>query len=428
MISYKDLPTTPGIYLFLDEKNEVIYVGKAKNLKNRVSSYFTNKNGLGEKTRLLVSQIKKIKTIKVESELESLLLEASNIKQYKPKYNLRLIDDKAYIQIRITINSQFPAILLARKEEKDKAVYFGAFPNSTAVKSVLKTIRKIFPYQSVLNHPKRICLYNHLGLCPCPPMFTTDEQKKAYKKTIKHIVQFLSGKKEIVLKDLEKERDSFAKKEQYEEAQELQKKIDAINYVTSRIHQPFEYEINPNLHIDLRTQELTTLRKHLEQKGVAIKTDLHRIECYDISNIQGTHAVGSMVVFINGEKSSANYRRFKIKYQIPNKPNDFAMISEVLQRRIRHTEWTTPDLIIVDGGKGQVGVAAKILSLSKDYSNIPLIGLAKREETIITADFQEISLPKDSSALHLIQRIRDEAHRFAITYHRKLRGKYALSL
>lgn len=428
MLSYRTLPTTPGIYLFLDEKNEVIYVGKAKNLKNRVSSYFTNKSGLGEKTRLLVSQIKKIKSIKVESELESLLLEANYIKKYTPKYNLRLTDDKAYIQIRITINSQFPAILLARKEEKDKAVYFGAFPNSTAVKSVLKTIRKIFPYQSVLNHPKRICLYNHLGLCPCPPMFTTDEQKKAYKKTIKHIVQFLSGKKEIVLKDLEKERDSFAKKEQYEEAQELQKKIDAINYVTSRIHQPFEYEINPNLHIDLRSQELTTLRKHLEQKGVAIKTDLHRIECYDISNIQGTHAVGSMVVFINGEKSSANYRRFKIKYQIPNKPNDFAMISEVLQRRIKHKEWTTPDLIIVDGGKGQVGVAAKILNISKDYSNIPLIGLAKREETIITADFQEIFLPKDSSALHLIQKIRDEAHRFAITYHRKLRGKYALSL
>lgn len=419
-ISYKHLPTEPGIYLFLNNNNDVLYVGKAKNLKNRVSSYFTNKNSLGEKTRILVESIKKIKTIKVTSELESLLLEANYIKKYNPKFNLRLTDGKAYILIRITLKDTYPSVLLARKEDDKDSLYFGPFPSSQAVKMVLRVIRRIFPYHSVANHPKRVCLYHHLDLCPCLPAFDTKEERTKYKKNIRHIVNFILGKKKTVLKELEKERDAFAKQEAFEQAREIQKKIDAIHYVTSQIHKPFEYEINPNLQVDLRRQERLLLKKYLEENNVTIPSELNRIECYDISNIQGTHAVGSMVVFLNGEKSGANYRRFKIRYQIPNKPNDFAMMSEVLQRRMKHTEWPSPDLIIVDGGKGQVTSAKKVLEEKK--LDIPIIGLAKREETIITLDFKEISLPKDSPALHLIMRIRDEAHRFAITYHRKLRS------
>lgn len=426
---YRSLPTEPGVYLFYNKKNEVVYVGKAKNLKNRVSSYFTNKSSLGEKTRLLVENIAKIKTIKVTSELESLLLEANYIKKYNPKFNLRFTDGKAYILIRITLKDTYPSVLLVRKEDDNPptggSLYFGPFPSSQAVKMVLQTIRRIFPYQSVANHPKRICLYYHLGLCPCLPALNTKEERAKNKKNIRHIVHFLLGKKKTVLAELERERNLFSKREEFEQAKDIQKKIDAITYVTSQIHKPFEYETNPNLQIDLRREERMLLKRYLEENGVSIPSELNRIECYDISNIAGTHAVGSMVVFLKGEKSGMNYRRFKIRYQIPNKPNDFAMMSEILQRRIRHKEWPSPDLIIVDGGKGQVTSAKKVLEEEK--LDIPLIGLAKREETIITPTFKEIALPKDSPALHLLMRIRDEAHRFAITYHRKFRQKYALA-
>ncbi len=397
-------------------------MGKAKNLKKRVSSYFQNSDTLGEKTSLLISQTKKIKVTVVESELESLLLEASLIKKHVPKYNVRLTDGKAFLLIRITLNDKYPKILFARREDDLSSYYFGPYPNSKALKVALKAIRKIFPYQSSYNHPKKPCLYYHLGLCPCPAVFDSEKLKKQYKKNVQRIIIFLSGKKRKVLKDLEKERDSYGKKEQFEEAKKVQEKIAAINYITSPIRKPFEYEINPNLSSDLRIRELTTLKKALEQAGIPLKS-LTKIECYDISNTAGAFAVGSMVVFKDGEKDSSSYRRFKIR-KIKG-PNDFAMMEEVLTRRLKHAEWGEyPDLIIVDGGKGQVSSAQK--ALKKNPIQIPLIGLAKREETIITADFKEISLPKTSEALYLVQRIRDEAHRFAIMYHRKLRSKYNL--
>ncbi|MEK7559598.1 MAG: GIY-YIG nuclease family protein, partial [Patescibacteria group bacterium] len=165
------MPSNPGIYLFLNEKSEVIYVGKAKNLKKRVSSYFINKKDLGEKTRLLVGKIQKIGVIKARSEIEALLLEASSIKKFNPVYNSKLTDGKAYPLIRITIKDNYPKVLISRRQDDEKSIYFGPYPNSGAMKMVLKIIRRIFPFQAVLNHPKRICLYYHLGLCPCPPVF-----------------------------------------------------------------------------------------------------------------------------------------------------------------------------------------------------------------------------------------------------------------
>lgn len=422
--SCKSLPTDPGVYLFLDASNQVLYVGKAKHIKNRVTSYFTNRSHLGEKTRLLLAQATTIKTYVVESELESLLLEANYIKKYNPRYNIRLTDGKAYILIEITLGDIYPKVLLARREGHSKSVYFGPFPSSQTVKTVLKTIRRIFPYQAVPNHPKRVCLYHHLGLCPCPPVFDSQELQKTYKKTIQHIVDFLSGNKRKVIKELEKERNSEAKDQNFERAQALQKKIDAIHYITSRVHKPFEYEQNPNLRSDIREKELTSLQKHLGNHGVQTAY-LHRIECYDNSNIQGHNAVSSMVVLTDGEIDKSQYRKFKVRTVAEGKPNDFATMQEVLQRRLKHDEWQLPDLIIVDGGKGQVSVAKEVLETLS--VNIPLIGLAKREETIVTADLKEISLLKDSEALHLIMRIRDEAHRFAITYHRNLRKKAFLA-
>lgn len=413
---YQSLSQDPGVYLFFNKNGEVLYVGKAINLKKRVTSYFTNKKNLGEKTNLLVSQIDKIKTIRVESEIESLLLEANLIKKHQPKYNIKLTDGKAYPLIRITLKDSYPKVLVARRPDDSNSIYFGPFPNTGAMRLVLKTVRKIFPFQSVLNHPNKLCFYSHLGLCPCPGVM----KDKSYKKTIKHIIKFLNGQTKSVIRDLEKERNNFSKKEQFEDALLIQNKIDAIKLVTSKFYAPFEYEKNPNLREDMRSEELNLLMESLRKEKVMV-TKLNRIECYDISNTSGKNATGSMVVFINGEKDSSLYRKFKIRGTYNDLPNDFAMMEEVITRRLTHNEWETPDLIIVDGGKGQISSAVK--ALVKSNVQIPIVGLAKQEEIIITAEFKQILLSKESKQLQLVMRIRDEAHRFAITYHKKLRAK-----
>ncbi|HVA96909.1 MAG TPA: GIY-YIG nuclease family protein [Candidatus Acidoferrales bacterium] len=456
--SYLSLPSKSGVYVYSDKEGNVLYVGKANDLKSRVSSYFAKSAQLGTKTVVMVSQVEKITITIVESELEALLLEAFYIKKFKPKYNIRLTDNKSYVRIRITVKDEFPKVLLARREDDPKSVYFGPFPSSSAVGTVLKTIRRVFPYQSVFNHPKRICLYHHLGLCPCPPMFQTDVKKRSYRKNIRGIIRILEGESRKIMKELEKERDVLSKKEEYEEALTVQKQINALSLITTPFHKPFEYAVNPNLRIDIRQKELDGLMDALNANKMHIKK-LERIECYDISNIQGTNATGSMVVLTHGEIDKSQYRKFKIKRKWDKRnekdlPNDFAMMKEVLQRRLRHEDWHFPDLIIVDGGKGQV--SSGIAALAESGVEIPLVGLAKREETIVipvqntqktqktrvsenqnskkfdvsdslnSLNFNEVVLPKNSPSLHLIQRIRDEAHRFAITYHRKLRSGSAL--
>ncbi|MBF8249593.1 MAG: UvrABC system protein [Candidatus Levybacteria bacterium] len=399
-------------------------MGKAKNLKKRVSSYFLKTLGLGAKTSILVSQIAKIKTIITNSEIEAFLLESKYIKKYRPKYNIKLADDKAYPMIKITLNDKYPKVLVARRPDDKSSIYFGPFPNGAlALRTVLKMIRRIFPYVSAPNHAKRICLYYHLGLCPCPPVFDTSSFKKEYNKNIRHIIDFLNGNTKKILKDLKKERDILSKIEEFEKANLLQSKINAIKLITGPFYQKgLDLNLNPNLTEDLRENEMRDLINILNKNNVPVK-NLARIECYDISNISGTNATGSLVVFTNGEKNGDLYRRFKIKTL--NTQNDFGMMDEVLQRRMKHSEWPYPNLIIVDGGKGQVSTVIKVL---KDLSlNILVIGLAKREETIVTTDFKEIVLSKNSDALKLIMRVRDEAHRFAITYHRHLRSKALLT-
>jgi len=414
------LPTYSGVYLFLNEKSNVIYVGKAKNLKKRVASYFSSKD-LGEKTRILVSQISKIKYIEVSSEVEAFLLEEKLIKKYTPRYNIKLLDGKQYPSLKITIKDTYPKVLFVRKrDENDGSLYFGPYTSTSSLHTVLKLLRRIFPYQNAEGHPNKLCLYHHLGLCPCPSV-THDPN---YKKTIQHIKDFLNGNTKKIIADLEKERNEFSKNENFEEAQNLQQKIDSINLITSHVYKPFEYEFNPNLRSDVVEKELNELKTILNENGVGV-ADLNRIECYDISNTSGLNATGSMVVFTNGEKDSASYRKFKIKKFYNNKPNDFAMMQEVIERRLKHAEWTTPSLIVVDGGKGQISSAYE--TIIKMNLNIPLVGLAKREETIITSDLREIKLPKTSKSLHLAMRLRDEAHRFAITYHRKLRSNITFS-
>lgn len=410
------MPQSPGVYLYLNGRGKVIYVGKAKNLKHRVSSYFAPSAKLLGKTVLLVQEVKKIQIIQVESEIEALLLEANLIKKYAPQYNISMKYGATFPSIRITKKSLFPSVMYSRRMDDKKSVYFGPYPNGYAVRRVLKTMRRIFPYSSVVNHPKKVCLYYHLGLCPCPPVFP--EKNEEYRKTIQHIIDFLHGKTKKILRELATERDAASRTEDFETAAAIQRQMSAITYVTNPpLHQPYEYETNPNLKTDLRMEEMVSLQKVLTDNDVYIALP-SRIECYDISNTQGTNATASMVVLRDGEIDTSQYRKFKMHAK---GPNDFAMIKEVLTRRMKHVEWKYPELIVVDGGKGQISSAKNVLG---DLNiTIPIIGLAKREEIIITSDFQEIVLPKRSPALQLIMRIRNEAHRFAITYHRKLRSK-----
>lgn len=394
---------------------------------------------------MLVSQIKTIQITVVESELESLLLEAFYIQKFKPKYNIRMTDDKSYPLIRITKSDPYPAVFLERRADDPKSLYYGPFPSAGSVRMVLKTLRRIYPFVTTRNHPKRVCLYNHLGLCVCPPVHDSPELKAEYKKFIKNIIRILEGESRTLQRELERERDAASKQEHFEVAALLQKRINALQTITEPFRRPVEYDVNPNLREDIRQQELDEFRHILSDNGMTIENPL-RIECYDISNIQGTNATGSLVVLTSGEIDKSQYRKFKIHQD--GRPNDFAMMREMLKRRLKHDEWPTPDLIIIDGGKGQVGVALAVLKEAQ--KSIPVVGLAKREETIIIPidqpyyqsenrkeealnrfklygdnedRFVEAYIPKNSPSMHLITRIRNEAHRFAITYHQKLRSK-----
>ncbi len=356
------------------------------------------------------------------SEIEAFLLESSLIKKHKPFYNIKLIDDKSYplIEINQTVN---PSVTITRKKIDKNAIYYGPYSDTGALKTVLKILRKIFPYQSVKNHPKRKCLYYHLGLCPC--VLAVPENTTEYKKNLVNIGKFLDGKKDEVIKKLTKEREEFSKKEMYEEAQLMQMRIERINLITSETYDPFHYMDKPDFYFERIEKEKESLRGILSPYYPEI-TDLKRIECYDISNISGTNPTGSMVVFENGDKASKEYRRFKIRSK--NTPDDFFMMQEMLTRRLKNEDWPVADLLVIDGGKGQVGAALK--AFANSGKKLPVIGLAKREETIIVptktqggVEFEEVRLPNSTPGINLLRRIRDEAHRFAITYHRLLRKK-----
>ena len=400
-------------------------MGKAKDIKNRVTSYFKNKL-LDTKTIKLVSLISSTEIIQVNSEIEAFLLEATLIKKYKPFYNLKLIDDKSYPYIEITTNDN-PSVTITRKKLEKKAIYLGPYSDAMALKTVLKLIRRIFPYQSIKNHPKRKCLYFHLGLCPC--VLANPGNMSEYKKNLRSVKSFLNGKKEVVVKQLLAGQKKSVKNEEFEKAQNVQEKIEFIKLITSVSYEPFKYMEMPDFYFERIKREIESLRGILKPYYPKL-LNLQRIECYDISNFGGKEATGSMVVFINGHKTTKEYRRFKIKTK--STPDDFFMMNEVLQRRFKRDGWKEPNLIIVDGGKGQVGAALK--AMANRNIKIPLIGLAKREEIIVIPIknrtgiiFEEINLKNSTPGINLIRAIRDEAHRFAITYHKLLRRKNMLS-
>jgi excinuclease ABC subunit C len=430
--SYTSLPQKPGVYLFKDKRGRVLYVGKSVNLRSRVRAYFGDFSKLGPKTTRLVGQIQKIDYILVASEIEALLLEASLIRKHLPKFNARSKDDKSPLYIKIS-KEEFPKVLISRKNDFQKSdLGFGHCPSAKTVKSVYRLLRRIFPFCSCKKSLGRPCLYYHLGLCqPSPRAIIKlkgkekEEQKMLYQKNIKNLVSFLQGKRSQLTKSFQKQMKKKAANKNFEEAARLRDQIQALQYITQAFKSPHFYLANPNLLFDQRRQELVSLFEILTLKGLPLKKIPARIEAFDISDFSGQQASGSMVTFINGEAEKNLYRRFKVgKGRPKERRDDSARLAEVLRRRFKHPEWGWPDLMIVDGGKPQVSVGQKVLELTG--VEIPLIGLAKRREEIIflkKGKFITLQIRKSQPAIHLVQRLRDEAHRFALDYHRFLRRK-----
>src|SRR3989344_4752002 len=407
----KDLvPHKPGVYVYKNSTGSVIYVGKAIDLYHRVTSYFTGEQT--PRTSVLVEEIGSVETIVVESELEALILEANLIKKYLPKFNIRLTDDKDYLYIKIT-KGNFPSVETARKHElEDSKKYFGPFPSSRLVKETLKSLRKIFPWCNNMRSKKfKPCFYYHIHLCPGSCAGVIDS--KEYNKNINRLIKLLEGKKQELIDELNDDIRRHAKNLEFEKAQQLKKILEGLNYITQR-NRVHIYLENPNFLEDERSQALRQLQKDLNLKELP-----ERIEGYDISNIQGINATGSMVVLSHGDIDKSQYRKFKIR--ISGKPNDVGMHREMIKRRLKHPEWPLPDVIIVDGGRGQARVVQyEILNFKFE---IPVFGLAKNREWLYPPDGEIIKLPKRSLSLRLLQKLRDEAHRFAVSYHRKLRNQ-----
>ncbi len=417
-----ELPDKPGVYIYRDESKQVIYVGKAINLKNRVKSYFQTPEKLGPKTAALVANINNLEYLEVESEIEALLLEAELIKRNRPRYNIVLKDDKSYLYIKITTNEDIPRISTARSENIPGVTYFGPFPSGQTAKNVLKTIRKIFPYRSCKTLPKTPCLFYHIKLCPAPCVEYIS--KEHYQQVVDQIILFLKGKRKLLEKDIEHQMKTASENLRFEDAARLKKQLDDMRYITQNFRRPEDYIENPNLKEDQRQETLQEISDAI--KDYLILPSLpQRVECYDISNIQGKQAVGAMVVFTNAEPDKREYRKFKIRTK--DTPDDFSMMREMLTRRFNN-DWPLPDLIVIDGGKGQLQVAHDVLN--EIGLSLPVISLAKRLEEIFIktdTDFVSVQLPRNSKALRMLQHIRDEAHRFGITFHRSLRAKKLLA-
>lgn len=414
------ITTRPGVYLYSDKNRNVIYVGKAKNLHNRVRQYFGHSVATSEKTRLLVSQIASIKTIPTDSEFDALLLEATLIRNYLPKYNAIARDDKSPLYITITFDELLPRILFTRKraleqhlqghplQKASKRAVFGPFQSARVARLLMQSVRKIIPYCTQKYRNGRPCFYTHIGLCnPCPSSIKTKKLALVYRSNIKKIGMLLSGRARQVRTILEKQMHEGAEFMDFEQAGEYKKQLDALSTLLT-------HKFDPAMYPDATNERLSELARILNISS------LKRIECIDISTLQGKWSTGSLVVFTDGIPDTTEYRRFRIK--LAGIPNDVAMIREVILRRFLHPEWPTPDLLVVDGGKPQVNAVQQALSLS-----IPVVGLAKRfEEIIIPEDhgFRVIRLSPAGAALQLVQHIRDEAHRFAKRYHTHLRSRY----
>lgn len=552
----KEAPEAPGVYLMKNRLGKVLYIGKAKNIKSRVRSYFTASKDLSSKTRMLVAYIEDIEFLTTKTELEALLLEASLIKKHKPKFNIRLKDDKSYPYLKVSLAHPFPRLYLSRNVKQDGSEYFGPFSSSFAIRETIKFLNQTFMVRdcpdSVMKNRKRPCMTHQIGRCKAPCVGYVTE--KEYGEDIKLAIQFLRGRNKKLLTALEKQMKEAAQKEYFEQAARLRDSVKALQHIlekqnvvvtdqdldqdvvgfygnengltieclhlrqgvlighqhhhfplvnimdseedireaiSSFIIQYYQENLVPDelllpvemgrdltqlieklltdrkqkpvvaRHpVDLKGKDLlkmafqnaeesfkAQMRKRDErfsgleeiQKKLGLKQIPNRIECYDISHFQGEATVASQVVFETGLPAKEHYRRYKIK--TVKGVDDFKSMKEVLERRLAHEEYDDPDLIVVDGGKGQLKMAIEALK-ECGRVDIPVCSLAKaRTQADFSAQDVESSLERvfipnrenaivfypNSAALHILTGIRDEAHRFAITFHRKLRDQNSLT-
>ena len=549
------VPESPGVYLFRDKKTQVIYVGKALRLRDRLRSYFTP--GYAEAGRIaeLMSRAVDFEFVTTANEVEALVLENNLIKNYRPRFNIRLKDDKNYLYLKLPVTEEFPRVHYSRRVQNDGALYFGPYTSAQSLRSTVKSIRQLLPFRTCSDEifkQGKVCLDFHIKRCPgpCERRISSED----YKARINEVALFMEGRSDILVRELKQRMDTAANRLDFENAARYRDQLQSIEriadrqkvltrgrddqdilayarsgndvfvevayirqgkmvghdghaldgaadaaepellrgfmlqYYSSATHVPRsvilpgavdEPELITGWLSDKRSGPVTlevpqrgrkralvtqlgeTAKQELEQlriqadydrsrtepmlQALAEALDLEstpkRIECYDISNIQGDSAVGSMVVFEDGRPRNDHYRHFRIRFA-PG-PNDFAMLQEVLRRRLERLEsaqrredsdavgdrsfTSRPDLILIDGGKGQLSAALEVLEAA-GYADIPTFALAKeREEIFAPGRAEPIVQERNSPGMFLVQRIRDEAHRFAITHHRKVRARKALT-
>ncbi len=436
----KELPTEPGIYKFLGPNQKCLYIGKALNLKNRLNSYLKTED---VRIRKMVSLAESLKFQITGSDIEALILESQLIKKSRPEFNIVMRDDKQYFYVGFT-NDQFPKIFLTHQPREVSSIkeqvlrgsgglntkylipntyYIGPFTDGSAIKTTLRLLRRIFPYCTCKQLHNNYCLNYHIEKCPgfcClkdnPERSRRTAEFATYKKNIKSVKDILSGKRSSVLANLEKDMGRMGSQGKFEEALELRNKIGKIK----RVFQNAQILLNSNrleTEVDTTKETLALLKKQL---GLSKIPD--RIEAYDISNIHGTNAVGSMVVFTKGYQDKNEYRKFKIISK--NTSDDTGMLKEVLSRRFNHPEWPYPDLILIDGGKGQLNAGISVIP-----KNIKIISMAKNdrhvgEKIFIAGQKEPIFLSKmPTDVKNTLLRIDSEAHRFAISFYRTLHRK-----
>ncbi len=399
----KALPLTSGVYLMKDADGKIIYIGKAVSLRKRVQSYFRKAKTMS-KTDQLVAEICDIATIDTNSEAAALILEASLVKEHLPKYNFDLRDDKSYPFIEVT-GETFPRIEIVRPRVRiPTSQYFGPYVDSSLIREALKILRKIFHFRTCAPLPKKECLDYHIGLCEAP--CTGKISRKEYLRNIRSVCFILEGKKDELYRGLKAEMETLSRDKKFEQAAKIRDQLQAIGAL---------YSGSPDVNYYKEAEQL--------QRALVLPRIPERIEGFDISNIMGQQSVGSMVSFLMGKPDKSQYRRFRIK-EVKG-IDDFKMIAEIVRRRyarLKREGLAFPDLTMNDGGKGQVSAACE--ELAKLAVNIPIISLAKKEEEIfLPGKRQPVILSRQSLGLKLLQRLRDEAHRFALAYHRNLRAK-----
>lgn len=413
----KELPTTPGIYFHKDAKGEIIYVGKAANLRNRVRHYFQKSRTRDPKTDALVSEIADTDWTELDTELDALFLEAEMVRRYMPRYNILLRDDKSFTYIRIDIKGSHPTVSYTRRPLDDGAEYFGPFLSKVGISKAMKYLRKIFPYSThpPTNIPKRACLQAQLGLCPGLEAGLISLED--YRLNLRHLMMYLRGSRKKLINDIEKDMNKAAKNQEFEKAAEYRNQLNSLKTLEKQVI--FGDRENHDISKDVGLMRLAEV--------LNLESPPRRIEGFDISHMSGTDNVASMVVFRAGVPDKGQYRKFKMK--LPGN-NDFGHMEEAITRRLSTKnvkQWGLPDLFLIDGGKGQVSAAFK--AMKAQGFDIPMIGLAKRYEEIILPviedgelkDFNVIVLRHSDEGLKLLMRVRDESHRFAVSYHTVLK-------